>query len=256
MISAFLLSLIPGPTQISADWGELESACSGEDEPGSAVLDGHCRVTAPDNPARTILVIGDSHAQQWLGAVEPMAGESNYKVVSLLMGACSFGIESEGRSQGCNDFNAAAMAYALEHDVDAVITVASAASKDSTEERIVDGLPAAARELTRHGIVVVGVRDNPRYPFNMYACSQSEGASACATDRSLKLASEAPFNWPGGVPDGVGFVDMSDLICPAGVCPPVIGNVNVYMDTNHLTATYAGSMSDEFSARFHAVSGW
>lgn len=249
-------SAIPGPTRINEDWGELDGPCVGPDEPGTAALDGRCSMTVPEAPEKTLLVVGDSHAQQWLGAIEPMARKSNYKVVAMLMGGCSFGAESPGRSEECNEFNAAAADYAVKRGVDAVITVASAASPDSPEDRIVSGLPEAAADLTRNGISVVGIRDNPRYSFNMFNCSQSAGPEDCAVDQSLKLAPEAPFGWPGGVPAGVGFVDMTDLICPDGTCSPVIGNVNVYIDNNHLTATYTGTMSDEFDARFHAALGW
>lgn len=44
-------------------------------------------------------------------------------------------------------------------------------------------------------------------------------------------------------------LDVNDLVCPGGVCPPVIGNVRVSLDRDHITRTYAESMQGEVDAR-------
>ena len=41
-------------------------------------------------------------------------------------------------------------------------------------------------------------------------------------------------------------VDMTDLICPRGLCQAVMGNVHVYIDNNHVSQTYWNTMSAEF----------
>jgi len=41
------------------------------------------------------------------------------------------------------------------------------------------------------------------------------------------------------------FVDMTDYLCTAERCEVVVGNVLVYRDQHHITATYARSMADE-----------
>jgi hypothetical protein len=40
------------------------------------------------------------------------------------------------------------------------------------------------------------------------------------------------------------------------VCPPVIGNVLVYMDDNHLTATYLATMSSVLADAIDRALGW
>ncbi|WP_376775099.1 hypothetical protein [Mesorhizobium caraganae] len=42
-------------------------------------------------------------------------------------------------------------------------------------------------------------------------------------------------------------------MCPSGDCPAVIGNVFVWRDTDHLTATYSRSMADIFGRRIEAI---
>ena len=39
---------------------------------------------------------------------------------------------------------------------------------------------------------------------------------------------------------------MTSFICPGGSCHPVIGNVYVFADTNHLSAPYGESLIDAF----------
>ncbi|MEA5453352.1 hypothetical protein SPF06_01330 [Sinomonas sp. JGH33] len=57
-------------------------------------------------------------------------------------------------------------------------------------------------------------------------------------------------------PDHFAAIDMTDLICPGGVCSGVIGNTYVNIDDKHLTRTYAASMSSSLGERLFAATGW
>jgi hypothetical protein len=41
----------------------------------------------------------------------------------------------------------------------------------------------------------------------------------------------------------VSFLDLADYVCDDTRCPAEIGNVLVYLDDNHLTASYATTMA-------------
>ena len=45
------------------------------------------------------------------------------------------------------------------------------------------------------------------------------------------------------MPPDVRFLDIADRVCGPDLCPAVIGNVLVYLDDNHLTASYATTMA-------------
>nr|WP_231704811.1 acyltransferase family protein [Arthrobacter gengyunqii] len=251
---------IPLLSSLGKEWGVLETDCSDLDtRPSDPVLLDSCMASVTEGEAeKTVLVIGDSHAEQWLGALEPMAKKLNYQLISLLMGACSFGEPSEGRSPGCNDFNAAALDYALELNPDAVFTVATAARPVEAADPPVDGLPEASEVLRQAGIPMVGVRDNPRYSFDMLRCAEANGpySEECSTDVSEKLSDPVSIaSFFASLP-GVELMDMTDLICPYGTCVPTVGNVYVYLDDNHLTTTYTASMIDAFESRFRAAVNW
>lgn len=251
---------IPTASMLPNEWGGLEGNCENLDNaPADPMLTAGCMSTEPAGQTqKTILVVGDSHAEQWLGAIEPMAEEHNYLIIALLQGGCSFGAQTDAREPGCNDFNGAVLEYALELQPDAVFTVATAAQAARPADPPVTGLPETAELLRREGIPVVGVRDNPRYGFNMIECAESNGnaAAECTRDVAEKLSDPDTVSAFFDSLPAVELMDMTDMICPGGICGPVVGNVYVYLDDNHLTNTYAASMASEFDRRFHAALGW
>ena len=55
------------------------------------------------------------------------------------------------------------------------------------------------------------------------------------------------------MPGNVHFLDIADVVCDPLFCPAEIGNVLVYMDDNHLSATYAATMADVLEDSVAAV---
>lgn len=232
---------MPLPTALDSEWVALDGECTGEFLPEDPSLRRTCsQSTGVPSTAPTILVIGDSHSEQFMGALLPTTEEEGWRVVALLEGGCSFGVD-DGK---CSDWSEAALAYALELRPDAVFTVATAAEVDGPGERLVPGIGRALIELSDAGIDVIAVRDNPRFSESRYDCAYVNGADhdVCRTDLVDALAEESPLDQVSWM-DGVHPVDLTAYICPDGVCPAVIGNVYVYLDDNHLTATYATTLS-------------
>ena len=59
-------------------------------------------------------------------------------------------------------------------------------------------------------------------------------------------------------PANVNFIDMTDYFCDETSCPPVIGNVIVYMDDSHITSTYSRTLVPMLSRKLAGAlpSGW
>jgi hypothetical protein len=51
----------------------------------------------------------------------------------------------------------------------------------------------------------------------------------------------------------VDVVDLTDRFCGPDRCPAVIGNVAVYRDNNHVTDTYARSLTPYLGAALDGV---
>jgi hypothetical protein len=53
--------------------------------------------------------------------------------------------------------------------------------------------------------------------------------------------------------DNVPVIDPRPALCPDGLCPAVIGDVLVWRDDNHITATYARTLAGWLSRELAAV---
>ncbi|HLU60511.1 MAG TPA: acyltransferase family protein [Pseudonocardia sp.] len=214
----------------------------------------------PLPPDRRIVVVGDSHAQQLTGALLPIAERNNWQIITIVRGACPFSTASEvvPDDQDCLAWNAAAAEEIIAMRPDAVVTLASRDVRAGQTEQTPAGFVEQWRRLDAEGIPVIALRDNPRFDHSIPDCVQTrpDDIDGCGGDRAEFYAPTPPWAGLPDVPDNVTFVDTADAVCDAHRCPPVIGNVLVYMDDNHLTATYSTSMSDLLASRIEEGLGW
>ncbi|MFC7850082.1 acyltransferase family protein [Arthrobacter sp. NPDC057388] len=251
-------TVIPAPAAMKNEWADIDGLCTDGNVPSDPLLNGCLQNSKPDKVTKRIVVLGDSHAQQYMAALGPIARDHGWEVVTLLKGNCRFGAESPERDADCNAFNKASAAYVMEHKPDAVFTVASLTHKEAPFETEVPGYLEGIKQFTDAGIDVVGVRDNPRFAINMPECVQKYGTDApeCNPPLGESLAAKSPLDAYRGKVKGLSLMDMSDFICAGGICPAVVGNVYVYKDDNHLTKTYVQSMIPMFEKRLLAATGW
>ena len=255
-------AIIPAAADIQGEWASLSAMCSVSTSlaPEEDRLTDHCSHNGidPATSERTLVVVGDSHAEQWLGVMRPLAEQNEWTLVALLDGGCDFGAPAESRGAECKDFNEAALAYIGKLKPDAVFAVATEAHPDTAQDTVVPGFPAASKTLLAQGIEVIGIRDNPRYSFNMMSClNEANGdVTRCARDRDATLNNNPPFGEILSVAPATLLLDATDLICSVSACEPVVGNTYVYIDSNHLTETYVESMYPAFLEMFREVTGW
>ncbi|NQD89468.1 acyltransferase [Paenarthrobacter sp. CM16] len=250
---------LPTAEQLPEDWAKLAGPCEGDAKPEDKQLQDKCQQNGVGEDAeREILVLGDSHSQQWLAALGPLAEAEDWKVTALLLGGCHFMPENPDADPGCNDFNAAAFRYAAEKAPDTVFMVGTMASPSSPDEQLVYGFEQTVTNFNDLGIEVVAIRDNPRYDYNVTECALSKGVDSadCKSDLPEVLAAESPFAAVHGTFGNAAFLDMTDLLCDGITCPSVVGNVFVYLDDNHLSRTYVTSMAEMFEERWFAATGW
>ncbi|SFB64546.1 Peptidoglycan/LPS O-acetylase OafA/YrhL, contains acyltransferase and SGNH-hydrolase domains, partial [Amycolatopsis marina] len=206
-----------------------------------------CRSRTEGPPVKRLVVVGDSHAQQFLGALLPAAERNNWEVVSMVLGRCPFstGSETMPGSQSCLDWNADAVDEIAETAPDAVFTTATREMRPGRTEMTPPGYVEQWRKLDALGIPVVAARDNPRFDFWPSNCVEVKGLDAkeCTTPRSEVVSPEPPYTGIPDIPPNVSFVDFTDFFCPEEACPAEVGNVLVYMDDNHVTKTYMRTLS-------------
>ena len=115
-----------------------------------------------------------------------------------------------------------------------------ASDKADSVRRIVLALRELWAGLVKQGIQVVAIRDTPTMPFNVPECLSKD--DECAVDRTAAISDADPIVIAAREERSVALLDFTDAICGAHTCAPVVGNVLVWRDNEHLTATYATSL--------------
>ncbi|MCC4907838.1 acyltransferase family protein [Microbacterium sp. cx-59] len=240
--------LIPVATELDADWIQLGQPCAGRLAEIDPILTGTCAQT-PDaeRAGRLLVVMGDSHAQQVTAAFLPAAREHGWGVVMLVRGGCAMGMDEPGADEGCPQWRDAAIAHAEALAPDAVVTVVTRADAGEDDEALRPGIESFIDRIRAADIDIVAVRDNPRFPFDMYECIGASGVEACAVPRSSSLAETNPAEVLAG--PGIALLDLTPYLCPDDFCPPVVGNVAVYRDDNHMSGAYSRTLAPVISGR-------
>lgn len=238
--------IIPIGSALESEWVTLEGECTEDRRPTVSLLAETCRErTAEWRSNATVFVIGDSHAQQWAGALTPIAEQEDWTVVALLKGGCSFAPEEPvlGSAEECEQWREAALEFALSQQPDLVFVMGTKTAAESDDERVLRGLNEYIDPLVDNGAGVVLLRDNPRFSEDMFACIELRGSEApeCRRNAGDVLAASNPAAREER--NGVAVTDLTPFLCPDGLCLPVIGGVAVYIDHGHIGQTYAESMA-------------
>ena len=217
-----------------------------------------CTVDPSGPPVRRIAVVGDSHSQQHIAALIPSVEKRGWQIISIGKGGCPLTADPNWPEDNCPEWNEAVIAELAEMRPDVVVTMATRDVRFGLQERTPEGYVEQWRKLADLGIPVVALRDHPRYDYDPSECAHQKGIDApeCMGRKADYYPPEPPYASIPDIPPTVSFVDFSDYFCADGVCPPVIGNVLVYLDDNHVTATYLETLAPQMEQELSAALGW
>jgi peptidoglycan/LPS O-acetylase OafA/YrhL len=216
-----------------------------------------CEVGSSD-AEYTLALVGASRTAHWYPAVFEAARANGWRLLSFTKSGCQFSTETPTRDGGqpfpeCEEWNAAAMEVLERERPDAVFTSSTRAS--AAGERVHDGFVERWRQLEELGVDVVGVRDLPRRDSGGAECVESRPLEECVSPASYSHADTDPAS-RADLPGNVTTIDLTHHVCPDGACHAVIGNVLVYWDHSHMTATYAGTLAPVVEEALREATGW
>ncbi|TCI97373.1 acyltransferase family protein [Aeromicrobium sp. IC_218] len=211
-----------------------------------------------------VAMIGNSKTRQWIPVMDEIGKERGWRIESFTKSACEFtaaptrnGSDPLDDYPECDEWNRNVVRTVTEDlKPDRVFTVldtlkVAQESEDVPADELrttrIEGVQQWWRTLTDAGIDVAVLTAGPRLQLNIPDCvGSNEGhLTRCAVDRDKAYSTvwsvedaEAAVD---GV-EGVGLVDMNGWVCPGEQCAPIIGDVLVYYDTHHVTATYTKTM--------------
>lgn len=205
----------------------------------------------------TVALFGNSHAGQWLPALQVLAGQHGWRIETRLASRCaSADIEQDFDEPEavatCLEWVRRTAGDLAEMKPDLVVVSnrvqAQAVGLDdaATAEAYRDGYARVLGGIADAGIPVLAIRDTPAPGRDIPDCvaSKHDHYDACSGRRATWLP-------PDPVTDVVAaadspllrLADLTDRFCGRTECRAVNGNVITYFDGHHITATYAHTLA-------------
>jgi peptidoglycan/LPS O-acetylase OafA/YrhL len=265
---AHLASENPAELQFTSAHGDAPSlygfGCAGW------VLSDQVRTCAfgSSHPKHTVVLVGDSVAAQWFTAVATFFNRPDWNLVVLTKSSCPMVDEPVfyGRIRRifteCATWRSGALSEIAKIHPD-IVLVGSSASYSFTQSQWEIGSAKVVQRLSAAAGAVYVLRSTPHLPFDGPDCLAERinrpswlnigpGCAVVSKDKQYDLV----YEWTRQVAtrfSNVRVLDMNDLVCPKGICTALRGNIIVFRDAMHISATFAESLAAELGQRlsFH-----
>ena len=220
------------------------------------------------NGSRTLAMVGNSHSEHWMPAMDALAKVHDIKIVVYLKMGCALNIRDDAQYRGlnipdCRDWSRTVVDILTADPPDWVFTTATAPiwpiGGDVVPAEYLDVWAA----LAQRGLNVLAIRDTPwlrsdtgaRYSAVDCLAAGGNGAT-CGMPRSTALAPVNPAIAHAAAFPNMQLLDLTDAICGPQTCRVVEGNVLVYHDEHHLSASYARTLAPELERQIGVATGW
>lgn len=225
-----------------------------------------------EDPTR-VWLIGDSHAQQWQGAVFDIAEKNGWIVDTSYYGGCPvadvefIGFRSAWGAadvERCREWSSDLAETVTEDDPDLVITAMASRLQlvdDGTDRPQIDQMSQGLLDYWKRwndaGIKVLALADPP---FNAEVRSpdcvlhNADEPQSCARPRAEAHPAD-PMVVAGASAgsESVSVLDLTDRFCDATSCYAVVGGIPVYYDADHLNLEYARLLGPDIEAAAEAL---
>ncbi|WP_181149731.1 acyltransferase family protein [Arthrobacter sp. MYb227] len=231
------------------------------------VGDVSCTLGTTQNPTMRVALVGDSHASAWLPALEILARERGWELVTHIRSGCSPSVAALKGAEAlsgtayrlCTEsMRALGPALAADTDLDAIIVAAQGNKRSwvsspgyEFKNPATEGFTALWQSWSDAGKAVAVIREVPRLGNkNVPTCvaTSPEDPLACAVSRKQGL--DVPQNLGKALksdtaPAGIVQPNLTDSICDENTCYAVIGSLITYYDQSHLSHDFARSLAPE-----------
>ena len=199
------------------------------------------------NSATTIVLYGDSHAAQWFPALEQLANEKGFKLVSLTKSACP-SVDVPRADQGayknihCEKWRENSVKRIKEIKPAAVILSSyqhfSPPSRLSDVDKWwIDGQKRLLSSLIGSSDHLIYISDTPRPKRDIPNCLASRDVKSCNTTERT----------PVKVIRGFEIIDPAPWMCTK-LCPAIQDGYVVYRDASHISVAAALALKPQLEA--------
>lgn len=261
--------LTPSLVKLPSDWFNYPKRCearAGQTQSAICYISGPGAAPSakPHAGHKTVVVLGDSHAQMWHPALLAMAKKDSWDEVSVAKEACTPPVIYANAGPAslqteCHNWYAWALKTIPKIRPNTIfISFHYSGFTNSTNVlKTEDGLSTLtlwAKKMAKHVILMADVPDLEALPLPVDCLSQPGATLKTCTgtwsgsqlDLTAALEAVARLNH-------VGVIDPLGWFCYQGSCPQAIGHTIAYKDFQHISKTYATALSPPFRAAFRAA---
>jgi hypothetical protein len=246
------LTVVPRPTHAQ---GDRRVACTRVSR-GPAV----CAFGPRSSGARPFALVGDSHSAHWRAALSVVARAKRWSGLSLYRTQCPFTFSTpaarEPAGPRCSRWRRRVVRWFRRHREVRTVFVSQHSGGSvvvppggERRETKVAGYMRAWRALPASVRRVIVIRDVPYASVSTAACIERALArrrppgTTCARSRAAALPDDPAVTAAARLNSRrYAVVDLTDLMCDAARCYPVVGGVLVHADIGHLTRTFSASL--------------
>jgi hypothetical protein len=215
-----------------------------------------------------VVLFGDSHAEHWFPALELIADEKRYHLLTLLKASCPaarvqvYNVSLKRQDVECSKWREAALQRILQLRPSLVVLseadgpVINHARPARLGGHLVsaqeweEGVRSTVSYLDSHGVRTLVIADVPRAGFDVPICLSRAAAHRWAT-QDCEPTREAALNEDARQAENTAIlgltntrlVDFADKLCAGLFCQSVIDGEVVFRDSNHLTSNFARKLA-------------
>ena len=252
-------ALRPRPRDASADRGRsYEDGCL----VGERAVESPSCVYGDRRSRKTVVLFGDSHAMQYFPALERLAHRRHWRLVELTKAGCPpprvhvVYTLSDREYDACDTWREYALRRIARDERPKLVVAATSAhytvvehgkrlDRDAGAHALAAGYAPTLRRLKASVPKVAVIADAPRPPFDVPACVSAalRELRRCAFPAGGSLARSRVVTEAVRRVEGVRTVDPTSLFCLDELCPSVIGDVLVYRNSGHVTASFVETLT-------------
>jgi peptidoglycan/LPS O-acetylase OafA/YrhL len=220
---------------------------------------------------KTLVLIGDSHARQWVPALDVLSKRYGYTAYYLIREGCPSSdvtpwMVHGGPSTDCEAFQDWAREQVADLQPDVVVLGSEANRRGFTTDdgKLVDDIPTMATmyregmerevdELSPHAQRVILIGDPPAVVEHPGRCLSERGATleSCLSKEDQESLTFIDSLRQAARNTGIEFVETAKWFCDDGLCPSVVGDFIAHRDRTHISQSYAGYLTDELEEQIH-----
>lgn len=210
----------------------------------------------------TVMLVGDSHAGHWVPAIQTIAAERGWTLITHTKSSCAYLAAPLNGYPECTVWNEAVQRDMIMRKPDLVFTsmvtnhaAAGAVGQPDNQERLARGLIGGLMPLLDMGTPVILMHGTPRMGVSITQClAENEGnPAACSVSREKAMGHGGAVSIAAALEPRLSLVDLTDALCGPELCAPIVGNVVVYRDQHHITTAYMATLKPYLEAEIDAI---